>query len=116
LNSKANLESGSSHSSFERLVPGIFTLGLIGSTCTAQPSAKWAAAAALAARVVGPGVDADADAASRSSSALLAPASASWMSAAPERASGLMSCDDGAAGAAAAAAAAADASAASAAT
>ena len=34
---KAKLESGSSHFSFKRLVPGSFNLGLIVSTCTAIP-------------------------------------------------------------------------------
>ena len=44
LNLKAKVESSMSHFSFKRLVPGGFNLGLIGSTCTALPSARpgWA--------------------------------------------------------------------------
>ena len=34
---KAKFESGSSHVSLKRLVPGAFNVGLIGSTCTALP-------------------------------------------------------------------------------
>jgi len=37
LNLKAKVESGSSHFSFKRSVPGGFNVGLIGSTCTALP-------------------------------------------------------------------------------
>jgi hypothetical protein len=37
LNLKAKFESGLSYFSFNRLIPGAFNVGLIGSTCTALP-------------------------------------------------------------------------------
>jgi len=39
LKLKPSFESGSAHLSYKRSVPGGFNVGLIGSTCTAQPSA-----------------------------------------------------------------------------
>jgi hypothetical protein len=40
LNLKSNIESGSSHFSFKRVVPGGLNMGFIGSTCIALPSAS----------------------------------------------------------------------------
>jgi len=42
LNLKANFEGGPPYFSFKRLVLGDFNMGLIGSTCTALPSASGA--------------------------------------------------------------------------
>jgi len=41
LNLKAEVESSISQYSFKRLVPGGFSLGFIGSTCTALPRDSW---------------------------------------------------------------------------
>jgi len=45
---KAKFESGSSHVSLKRLVPGAFNVGLIGSTCTALPDEEAAEVAEVA--------------------------------------------------------------------